>query len=87
MGAIRGRSLSNTHRQNISRGLRRYYEENSKFVKTRKGPRMELRQKKAVLLSLLRKRRKKGSTKKLEHEIDKIGRDIRRMNRKLRKEV
>lgn len=75
--------LAPTHCKKISEGLIRYHQEKA-YAKTTKGPKMELRQKRAILLSLLRKRDREGEDTKLKHEIDKVGRDIRRMNKRIK---
>lgn len=74
--------LAPSHCKKISEGLIRYHQEKA-YAKTKKGPKMELRQKKAILLSLLRKRDRDGAGIKLQHEIEKVGADIRRMNKRL----
>ena len=71
------------HCKAISDGLKKYYRDQS-YTRTKGGPKMQLKQKKAILLSMLRKRDKEGTSPKLEHELTKIGSDIHKLNNKIK---
>lgn len=77
------KSLSSTHKKHISEGLRRHYLEKAKMG-IKKGKKMSLsrrlRQKKAVLVSLIEKKKQGNGDKATDREIKKLTKDIRRLS-------
>lgn len=82
------KELSSLHRKRISDSLKKYHASHAKIGVLKSGKKMSdrrlLKQKKAVIIKLAKKREFQGLTKDEQREMDKLGKDIRQLNKKMK---